>query len=210
MTAHYAVIILAAGYSSRMGRFKPLLPLGKTTVVEHLVATYRQSGVDVYLVVGHRQEELRAAVRVPDVRIVANPDYPLGMFTGVLAGLRSLEAGYRGVFINPVDIPLVSPATIRKLVAAAGSQPDRVLHPVFRGERGHPPLIPAAAFPAILAGGKNNNLKAILGDCREITTEVRVPDRNILFDLDTPEDYQELLRRTRRRKADRGAAGNGG
>jgi molybdenum cofactor cytidylyltransferase len=110
----YAAIILAAGFSSRMGRFKPLLPLGKETITDHLIATYLRNGVDVYLVVGYRQEELRAAVKARHVRIVENPDYPRGMFTGVLAGLRSLKDGYRGAFVNPVDIPLVSPATIRK------------------------------------------------------------------------------------------------
>jgi molybdenum cofactor cytidylyltransferase len=204
----YAAIILAAGFSSRMGQLKPLLPLGKETVADHLIKTYLKSGVDVYLVVGYRGEELRAALGKRDIRIVENPDYPRGMFTGVLAGLRSLEAGYRGVFVNPVDIPLVSPATIRKLLGAAGEQPDRVLHPVFRGKRGHPPLIPAALFPTILAGGKDGNLKAALDECRDITVEVDVPDRNILFDLDEPDDYRELLRRFRQRRGRRQSGGN--
>jgi molybdenum cofactor cytidylyltransferase len=203
----YAAIILAAGFSSRMGQFKPLLPLGKETITDRLVAVYLQNGVDVYLVVGYRQEELRAATRARNIRVVANPDYPRGMFTGVLAGLRSLEAGYRGAFVNPVDIPLVSPATIRKLIRVAGEQPDRVLRPVFHGERGHPPLIPAAVFPAILAAGPDENLKSILNNYSAITIEVRVPDRNILFDLDEPADYQELLRRSRHRKAGPGRAG---
>jgi molybdenum cofactor cytidylyltransferase len=200
-TADYAAVILAAGFSHRMGRFKPLLPLGKETITDHLIAAFIQNGVDVYLVVGYRQAELRAVLKMRNVRIVENPDYPLGMFTGVLAGLRSIEAGYRGAFINPVDIPLVSPATIGKLIGVAEKHPGKVLQPVYHGERGHPPLVPAALFPAVLAGGKDDNLKSVLNGYRDITIEVGVPDRNILFDLDEPADYQELLRRFRHRKA---------
>lgn len=57
MNMSYAAIILAGGFSSRMKRFKPLLLLGEATITDHVVSTFLSVGVDVFLVVGHHQEE---------------------------------------------------------------------------------------------------------------------------------------------------------
>ena len=46
-----AAIILAAGQSSRMGAFKPLLPFGDTTVIEHTIDYLRRGGIETIIVV---------------------------------------------------------------------------------------------------------------------------------------------------------------
>ena len=61
MTAqpNLAAIILAAGFSSRMGQFKPLLPLGRTTVIDHAIATFNAPFIsDIVVVVGHLGEKI--------------------------------------------------------------------------------------------------------------------------------------------------------
>lgn len=199
--SRYAAIVLAGGFSRRMPRFKPLLALGGETITDRVIATFRQNEVDVCLVAGYRQDELRAGIKSRDVRIVANPDYPRGMFTSVQAGLRRLAADYQAVFIAPVDIPLVRPATIRRLLVAAAEHPGKLLYPVFAGKRGHPPLIPANIFPAILDAPKDGNLKSVLRGYENAAIEVGVPDSNILFDGDSPADYEMLLERFERGEA---------
>jgi hypothetical protein len=61
-----SAIILAAGRSRRMGRFKPLLPLGDTTVVERVVGLYAAAGIeDICVVSGYNGEALHAAAGGP-------------------------------------------------------------------------------------------------------------------------------------------------
>ena len=55
---HYTAIILAGGLSSRMNKFKPLLPLGDSTVIEHGINLFRQSGIDVVLVGVYRSYDV--------------------------------------------------------------------------------------------------------------------------------------------------------
>jgi molybdenum cofactor cytidylyltransferase len=48
-------LILAAGFSSRMETFKPLLPVGGASLIERTIARFLQAGFrDVRVVVGHR------------------------------------------------------------------------------------------------------------------------------------------------------------
>lgn len=195
---HYAAIILAAGFSSRMKYFKPLLPVGGETITDRIIATFLQNGVEICLVVGWQQHELRAGIKTQNVRIAENPDYQQGMFTSVQAGLRymqDMQADYKAFFVIPVDIPLVRPFTIRCLLAAAEERPGKIFYPEFRGKRGHPPLIPGEMVPDILDWQKGGNLKAVLDANEKIAVRVKVPDCNILFDIDDPADYEKLLER---------------
>lgn len=193
----YAAVVLAAGFSRRMQRFKPLLPLGGETIADHLMATFLQNGVDVYLVAGYRQNELRAGIKTRNIHVVENPNYQQDMIISIQTGIRAFDKDYRAAFIAPVDIPLVSAVTIRRLLITAEEQPGKVIHPVFHQVRGHPPLIPAEMFPAILDWQGDGGLKAILYTDRE-PVEVSVQDSNILLDIDEPGDYEKLLERFQR------------
>jgi CTP:molybdopterin cytidylyltransferase MocA len=197
-TGRYAVIILAAGYSRRMEQFKPLLPLGEETITDHVIATFRQNDVEVYLVVGWRGHELRAGIKKWDINIIENREYQQGMFSSVKAGIRHLPPATESFFIMPVDIPLVRPATVSRLLIAVREHPGKIIYPVFRKKRGHPPLIPLGLAPAILGWQGDGGLRAALRAQENSAMEVIVPDGNILLDIDTSGDYHAMLRRFRR------------
>jgi molybdenum cofactor cytidylyltransferase len=192
---HYSVIILAAGLSSRMKRFKPTLPLGDTTVVGRLIAAFQQNSVEVVLVAGYHQDELRASLNNSNIQVAENPNYERGMFTSIQTGLCALGSGSHGVFIAPADIPLVRPSTIRNLISTAHERPGKLIYPVFDGKRGHPPLVPGEIIPALVAWPQDGNLKDALKPFENISFEVEVPDRNTVLDMDSPADYEELLER---------------
>jgi molybdenum cofactor cytidylyltransferase len=191
----YSAIVLAAGTSTRMDRFKPLLPVAGRTMTDRVISIFRENGVAVTLVTGWRREELMAGIKTKDITVAFNPDFQEGMFTSVRAGLGTLGPDCRAFFIMPVDIPLVRPFTIRRLLGAAAEQPGMILYPVFGGERGHPPLVPTGLVTAILNWRRDGNLKEVLDAHESIAGEVSVPDENVLFDVDAPEDYDKLLER---------------
>jgi putative nucleotidyltransferase with HDIG domain len=194
----YAAIVLAGGLSTRMQQFKPLLPLGEETATDHVIDAFLSAGVDVSLVAGYRHDDIIAGIKKRDIDIIYNPDYEKGMFSSIQAGIRQLRPEYQGFFILPVDIPLVRPATIKRLMEAAVKNPDKIIYPTFAGKRGHPPLIPTTLIPTIMGWDKNGGLKAVLDSQERLALEVPVADSYILLDIDTPEDYKFLSERYRR------------
>ena len=191
----YAAIILAAGFSRRMERFKPLLSIGGETFVDRLISTFLHNNVEVYVVVGYRAEELRAAIKNRNVVVVENPDYNLGMFTSVQAGVRSLVSGYEALFVMPVDIPLVRPSTIKLLMTASAQHQGKIIYPVFRKRRGHPPLIPMSLASTITEWGNDCSLRDVLHSFEKLALEVSVPDSSILLDVDLSGDFNSLVER---------------
>ena len=190
----YAAIILAAGLSSRMKQFKPLLSIGCQSITDRLIATFLRNDVDVYLVTGNRGDELRQAIQNRNVTFVENKNYAEGMFSSVQSGVRAIGQKHKAFFLSPVDIPLVRPSTMRQLILMSDTHPDRIFYPVFRGKRGHPPLIPVALSPDIQKWEGEGGLKVFLDSYEAIATEVSVPDQYITRDIDTDNDYEVLVR----------------
>ena len=191
----FAALILAGGLSRRMGQLKPLLTIGGDTIADRLISTFQTGGAEVYLVVGHRGEEIKSGIRSRTVTIVNNPDYASGMFSSVQAGTRALRPGYEAFFVMPVDMPLVSPLTIQTLMAAFAGHPGKIVYPVFGGKRGHPPLVPISLATVIAGWKREGNLKEVLRSYEHLAVEIAVPDEGILLDINTPDDYRLLLQR---------------
>ncbi|MFH2126987.1 MAG: DVU_1551 family NTP transferase [Pseudomonadota bacterium] len=188
-----AGLVLAAGLSSRMKQFKPLLPLGGQSVLERVVGLLRQAGAaPVLVVLGHRAMELEPVARSLEATPVLNPDYEQGMFSSLRAGLAALPGRCDAFFLLPVDIPLVRPHTLARLRAAWDQGRGPVLHPTFQGEWGHPPLISAELAPAIMAYEGPGGLRGFWDQRPELAQEVAVADRFILRDQDHPQDYDSL------------------
>jgi molybdenum cofactor cytidylyltransferase len=189
-----AAIIVAAGYSSRMKRFKPLLPLGGSTVLEQAVHSFQDGGIrDIRVVVGHRALELLPVLERLGVQAIVNTHYSEGMFSSVSAGVESLTPEVVGFFLCPVDNPMVSRPTLERLQNTFFSTEFGIIYPSYQGLRGHPPLISRRYINEVLAWTKPGGMRALLEQYEHDATDVEVVDRGILLDMDTQEDYHKML-----------------
>jgi molybdenum cofactor cytidylyltransferase len=190
----FAALILAAGLSSRMGKLKALLPLGGETIIERLIASFYENRVEIYVVTGHRGQEIAEMLRDYDVTFVENPDYASGMFSSVKAGVRALRTATQAFFVMPVDIPLIKKSSVESLIDAYHQHSGKIIYPVFEGKRGHPPLLPVNLATVISNWSSDGNLRDVLNSQPGLAFEVDVNDRGVLLDIDTTEDYQSLLK----------------
>lgn len=196
-------VIVAAGCSSRMGAFKPLLPLDemKTPILRQEVNLLLSQGVSHVLVVtGHRAKEVERTLSgsPKTVRTVYNPNYREDMFRSVQAGVAALPEGIDGFFFLPADCPAVEPATLERLAAAFETVCPPLCVPQYGGRRGHPPLISTELKGPLLAYDGEGGLKQFLRQYQAL--EIPVDDPEIMRDMDTPEEYQALLSARQRRR----------
>ncbi len=184
-------VILSAGRSTRQKGFKPALSIGEDTALAHCLNLFQCAGFEkVAVVLGHRGSELSSIVRAGGAEPVMNPDYERGMFCSVQVGVAALPADIRAFFILPVDIPLVRKITIEMLFRQLAIVPEAdALVPVFKHRNGHPPLIRERLREPIACHDGTRGLRSVLE--KASVSRVRVPDRHVLVDIDTPEQYEE-------------------
>ena len=187
-----AALIVAAGMSSRMGDFKPMLNIGSISIAQRVVATFQQAGVEkIVMITGYNATLLERHLAGNGIVFLRNEEFrTTQMFDSVCIGLRYLKDKCDRVLFTPVDIPLFTAATVRALL-----ETDAPLAcPAVDGETGHPTLIAASLFGRILSDSGSDGLRGALERCGAGMTLLPVEDRGILHDADTPEDYKALLK----------------
>ena len=186
-----AALIVAAGMSSRMGDFKPMLSIGSITIAQRVVAAFHQAGIGTMRrVTGYQAVTLERHLSGSGVIFLRNDHYETTqMFDSVKIGLEYLMDKCDRVLFTPVDVPLFTAETVRRLLASEAA----LACPVCDDQQGHPLLISAALLPKILSDCGEQGLKGAVSRCGAALTAVAVDDPGTLRDADTPEDYSALV-----------------
>ncbi len=188
-------MILAAGESRRMGQPKLLLPFGEKTIIETIVEKVVSSRVDNTLVVlGSEREEVEQKIKNFPVQVAFNADYPNGMLSSVLCGLRTLPEDTQAVVVVLGDQPSVSKEVIDKIVDAYQKTGKGIVLPVFKKERGHPVIIDMKYKDEIERLSPDIGLRGTVYSHPEDILEVEVDTPNILKDIDDEADYKRELK----------------
>lgn len=184
-------IILAAGLSSRMGRYKPLIEVQGRSMIGHVIDRMRTAGASpIVVVTGHRAQELRAQLAGEPVEFVYNPDYAhTQQLESLRLGLRALKGRCVRVLISPADVPAVRQETVSRLLAMEGD----FIRPVYHGEVGHPVVLHAALIPYLMAYDGPGGLRGAIERSDYTLRELLVEDRGTVLDNDTPQDIERLL-----------------
>lgn len=177
-------LLLAAGASERMGHPKALLADEKgRTFLRRLKTTFSTGGCKVATVVGAHSEALRAAH--PKFTFIENPDWAQGQWSSIHLGLlQVLTLGAQEVWLHPVDVPQVKPATLRTLEAALEGK--TAVFPVYDNQPGHPVGLTREAAKQVLRGPWHR-----LDEALEAlkATPVPVKDAAVVDNINDPAEY---------------------
>jgi len=182
-------LILAAGLSSRMGDFKPLMPFRGKTLIESTIDS---------IVLGYRGNEIESVLRLhygKEIIYACNPHYETtDMLTSIKYGLRSMPH-CKAFFLLPGDMPVVKKNTFLKLLKARPDDQPSVLFPTLGGYRKHPPLIDYRFRDIILQFEGEGGLRQLWKQQEDSIIHVPVDDDGVWMDLDTMEDYEVCISR---------------
>ena len=182
-----------------MGADKALLDYRGKAFLAHLVDLFLPRVSPVVVVLGHNAEKIRAAMgrlgSLPHLEIVVNPQYRDGQLSSLQTGIRALPADSTGALVTLVDHPAVSASTIDAMVERFRSGQAALLIPRYEGRRGHPVLFSRRVLDDLLALPATATAKQVVHAHQGETLYLDVSDPGVLQDVDTPADYQSLLRR---------------
>ncbi len=194
--ADVVAILLAAGESRRMGQLKALLPWQGVSLIKHQVASLRAGGVDqVVVVLGHRSDELKSELGdTAGVSWQLNPDYLQGKTTSIKAGLNALGTDQpQALLLLNVDQPR-SAGVIRFLLENHLFQGSLITIPTHNGKGGHPIILSPTLLDELRRIDEESfGIKAVVQRHLEGTRRVEMDSPEVLWDLNTPEEYQRVL-----------------
>lgn len=187
-----SAIVLAAGRSLRMGRFKPLLPFGETTIIGSCIDNLLAVGVDeLIVVVGHRASELQDHLKDLPLKFAVNPDPDSQMSVSIARGLEKVSASTGAIIITPADHPAIS-ADVTRAIINQWRAGELLVVPEYQGRGGHPVLLDSRFRTELLAFNAEGGLRSFFVTHKNQVSRVPVESSYIARDLDTWDDYLQL------------------
>jgi CTP:molybdopterin cytidylyltransferase MocA len=188
-------IVLAAGYSTRMERPKPLLEIGSETFIERAIRVLKEGGCRTVVAVLNGEDELtRRLAEDAGAVVVLNENSASEQLDSVRCGLGALPDDWAAVAVLPVDVPLVSAETVTQLIDAFRERPAPVVLPFHNGVAGHPVLFARETSPELLEREWGEGMRSLIMSHARDLREVRVEDPGVLIDVDTPEEYWRYVK----------------
>lgn len=191
-------VVPACGRSTRMGRPKLILPLGKQTVIEKVVESLRKGGVNrILVVVGPDLHEVAALASSAGAEVLQLKENTPDMRATVECGIDWIEKRYRPApsdlwLLAPADHPAFDARIVRELLSASRANPEAIIIPTHDEKRGHPVSLPWRHIAGIRSLPEGQGINSYLLTKQSEVLELAVADPGILVNLDTPEDYDKL------------------
>ena len=192
-------LLIAAGLSSRMGKFKPLLIYKNEPVIISIIKKLVSFSGYVFIVTGFKEKELIEIIvnHFPESELknkivfVFNQNFEKGMFTSLQKGLSEVKV-CDWLLYHFVDQPQIPQSFYNDFISQTDDKFDWI-QPSYNNKKGHPVLIRKSLFKYIINAEEDSSLK-------EITNSVKINKKiwdcnykEILSDIDTPEDYNAII-----------------
>ena len=188
-----AVLILAAGGSSRMGSPKQLLAWGEVTLLQNAIAQAEIAEVDrVVVVLGANANSIKNTIP-KTVSSVENKDWQTGMGSSIACGMRFLEkskVNYSSVLILLADQPFIDAQYINQMVLTMKKEAKGIIATTYNGRAGVPALFSNKYFTQLEKLNSEFGAKELLS---KNTADIHLLHAgNKTIDIDTQEEYQKL------------------
>lgn len=194
-------IVLAAGEGQRIGQPKAWLRTDREGECFFGRACALLADADVDRVVGiiPVDGEARGHHAAPTAVLIVNRWPEEGQLYSLQLGLAAIGAlGFEAeaAIVLPVDVPLVSPATVRAVLERWRESHAPVVRPASPdGRHGHPVVFNSTLFETLLAADAALGAKSIVRAHASPTGDVLVDDPGAFADIDTIEDYRRAFNR---------------
>jgi len=190
-----AALILAAGGSTRMGQPKQVLPYDDQPLVRRTAQTALAVACDpVTIVLGAHAGEVSIAMREVPVELVTNADWARGIGSSIRTGVAHLATRpIDALILLLCDQPLVTPATLQRLIDAHVATGKPVCVSAYSDTLGPPVLVHASLFAALSELPDDRGAKSLWSAHPDRVAHVSNPEA--ATDLDTPADYAQIVAR---------------
>jgi molybdenum cofactor cytidylyltransferase len=192
-----ALILLAAGASSRMGSPKQLIQLDGVPLVCRGIRLAIDAGCSpVFAVLGANHEQISPILVGEQAHVVINPEWKEGMSSSIRTGVQALAELYpdvESVMLMVVDQPgLNTNSLIRLRQALEAGQESYLAAAFYDGHPGTPAIFGKKLFPELLELQGETGARILLQ--RHRASLITVPMPEAIVDLDSRFDLARFRR----------------
>lgn len=196
MKNNFAILILAAGESKRLGKIKQLLKHRGKSLIESTVERAVSTSSKVVVVLGAYYQQIHVTIQHHPVIVAENSQWREGVASSIRIGLETALDQYPyidGIMILLADQPLVANDHIQTITGQATNENDIIIATAYGGIVGVPAYIPKRYFDALRKLEGNIGAKQLINENRNQVKVIKLDAAAI--DIDTQQDWNEFINR---------------
>ncbi len=197
-------IIISAGFSRRMNNFKPLVIFNDNTFIQNIIVKLNTVCDQITIVTGYEGKELEDEIIqnltkdkyisiIKKIVFVFNHSFKKGMFGSIQCGISKMK-NCDWAIIHLVDQPGLPQKFYSDFINEIDTKHNWI-QPKYNNKYGHPILINKSLFGLILKEKIESNLKIVSKNKMFIKKIWECDYKEILQDIDTEKDYQDLVKK---------------
>ncbi|MDF1694258.1 MAG: nucleotidyltransferase family protein [Saprospiraceae bacterium] len=187
----YAIIILAAGGSRRLGHPKQMVGWESSTLLNHTIKQANQvSNSDVFVTLGDCFDEIHSSIK-EKVHIIFHPEWYHGMGSTISFSVSKIQLKkYKGVILSVCDQPYISTDNFVNLINKFESSSAKIVVSEYRNGQGPPTLFSQEIVKDLMKISGDNGAKSIIKKYKNDVVSTCFYGGEI--DIDTVEDLEKL------------------
>jgi molybdenum cofactor cytidylyltransferase len=190
-----AVILLAAGPSSRLGQAKQLVQYKGQSLVRKSVRLLQSlEPREIIVVTGCESERVEQEIADLPVEVIYNRRWEQGMGASIACGARQASKSVDGVLLMVCDQWLLEADDLSRLISAWLSDISRIYVACWFEAKAHvsgpPVLFPRKLVRELQYVHENRGARQVIDQHMDMVEFVSM--ENAAFDVDRPEDLEEL------------------
>ena len=187
-------IVLAAGFSSRMKKFKLDLPFKKHTIIEEVLLQLSKTSIEeIILVTGHYKERIENLLAAnTTIKIIHNHNYALGMTTSIQRGVQEASKNTKGYLICLGDLPFISTEEYNQVllkIESVHSGKPVIVRPFFHNTPANPVFFSSHFKNDLLNLKYMEGAKPLINKNLKNVHKVILETDSIIKDIDTLNEY---------------------
>ncbi|MDC8006168.1 nucleotidyltransferase family protein [Aureisphaera galaxeae] len=195
--SHTAIVVLAAGSSSRLGSPKQLLAYKNTSLIQHTLNQLDEiPSSQIFVVLGAYVKFVEREITTPGVITIFNPDWVEGMGNSLAKAIQEItkQPSFEHVLVTLCDLPLLEKNFYKSLLHFHQSGKNDITRTAYQHVKGVPVIFNTEFFPELQQLISDEGAKTVIQKHKNRVTDFSWPEP--YFDIDTMESYQKLLLKT--------------
>ena len=190
-----AILILAAGNSTRMGEPKQLLKWKNSTLLGHAIQTTTKiPNTKTHVVLGANFDLIKTEIK--NAKIIYNLNWESGLGSSIAEGVKyliSTKINYKGVLVMLGDQPLVNSNYLKSLIDAFEVGKKRIVASEYGNNKlGVPALFDNIYFEELSQLNEDKGAQTIIK--KNIDYVLTFQASHLISDIDTKEDYKKIYK----------------
>lgn len=190
-----AILVLAAGKSSRMKSIKQLEKVDNKTLLDiTLEKTKQLFSKAVFCVLGANSEIIKKNINTRDITFIDNKNFETGLSSSIVAGLHHFkkeQLNFDGILMLLADQPAIEISYLKNMLHLFELNTDKIIASKYDTILGVPAIFPKNSFQELENLQGDKGAKAFLNDATNIVISPK--EKTNLIDIDTKEQLKLFI-----------------